>query len=160
MDEDRAVEVHLLQFPVPLWARAREHNDGMQREFALMGMGRPPESGERPVPIRLIELSRTLQVRYADATTEQEARLQEALERDDRVLDDLVYVLPPSVADASRQLGALLDEADEYCRRGDHLLTLATPGDLVAFRHWFLGEMAEQVDGRAPVPWPEYDLQG
>jgi hypothetical protein len=35
--------------------------------------------------------------------------------------------LPAGVGPAAQQLGDMLDEADEYCRRGDHLLTLAAP---------------------------------
>lgn len=157
-DGDRTVEVHLLQFPVELWGRAREHSDEMQREFALMSISSPglSASGERPVPVRLVELSRTLRSQYATATSTQQRQLEAALEAGQQELEDLVYVLPPAAADASRQLAALFDEADEHCRRGEHLLTLATPADLVVFRRWFLGEMARQIEGGAPTPWPAY----
>ena len=50
----------------------------------------------------------------------------------------------------------MLDEADRYCRQGRHLLTLATPDDLLAYRRWYLREIAEQLAGAAPVPWPVY----
>jgi hypothetical protein len=157
-DGDQTVEVHLLRLPVALWGRAREHSDEMQREFALMSMSASGASDgdERTVPVRLVELSRTLRSQYATATSAQEQQLEAALEAGTDELDDLVYVLPPAAADASRQLAALYDEADEHCRQGEHLLTLSTPDDLVAFRRWFLGEMAEQLGGRAPTPWPEY----
>ena len=50
------------------------------------------------------------------------------------------------------ELTGLLEEADDYCRRGE-LLTLATPPELVAFRNWYLGQVVEQIDGRPPTPW-------
>jgi len=50
----------------------------------------------------------------------------------------------------------MLDEADDYCRRGDHLLTLATPAEELRFRRWFVGEFVEQLGGAAPTPWPAY----
>ncbi len=62
--------------------------------------------------------------------------------------------MPPQIADAVRHLGAVFDEADAYCREGEHLLTLATPPDALAYRHWVLEEFIAQIeDGRAPVPW-------
>jgi hypothetical protein len=48
----------------------------------------------------------------------------------------------------------MLDEADEFCRQGKHLLTLATPPDLRRYRQWFLGEFVAQIGGRPPTPWP------
>ena len=37
MDEvPQLIEVHVLSLPVPIWERAREHGDGMMREFALI----------------------------------------------------------------------------------------------------------------------------
>jgi hypothetical protein len=50
----------------------------------------------------------------------------------------------------------MLDEADEYCRRGEHLLTLETPPELVRFRRWYLQEFVNQIAGAAPEPWPDY----
>ena len=48
----------------------------------------------------------------------------------------------------------MLDEADESCTRGDHLLTLATPEEL-RFRCWFIGEFVAQINGAPPTPWPD-----
>jgi uncharacterized protein YfaT (DUF1175 family) len=48
----------------------------------------------------------------------------------------------------------MLDEADEYCRAGHHLLTLATPEELRVFRSWYLGQVAAQLSGAPAEPWP------
>ena len=50
-------------------------------------------------------------------------------------------------------LGAIFDEADDYCRAGEHLLSLATPPEALAFRKWFINEFVAQIGGSAPVPW-------
>jgi len=71
------------------------------------------------------------------------------------------YQLPATVVDAVRALDAILDEADEYCLAGKHLLTLATPPDLVTFRRWYLDGGDTACDrfagfggGRSgPAPW-------
>ena len=50
----------------------------------------------------------------------------------------------------------MLDEADDYCRAGRHLLNLATPDELRAFRSWYLGQVRDQLAGGPPEPWPEH----
>ena len=69
---------------------------------------------------------------------------------------DLTYRIPPSAAGAAKDMADVLAEADDYCRAGKHLLTLATPPELVAYRTWFLDQFVDQIGGRSPVSWPEY----
>jgi hypothetical protein len=147
------LRVHLRQFPVELWMRATEHSDALQREFTLMSS---PTADDTHVPRRLLDLVAALRAQYSTATTTQQALLFEAAGAGTTVLDEVVYEVPPEAAQAAQALAAMYDEADEYCRQGTHLLTLATPDELVAFRRWFLGEFAAQVAGGAPTPWPEY----
>ena len=79
--------------------------------------------------------------------------MEAALERGEIAID-LTYRVPPVAAGAVQALDEMLDEADEYCRRGDHLLTLAAPPESVRFRKWFLGGFTDQFGGAAPTPWP------
>ena len=72
------------------------------------------------------------------------------------VLDHLDYVLPVAAAQACDELLRMFDEADRYCREGEHLLTLATSDELRAFRDWYLGEIVGQLSGAPPEPWPDY----
>lgn len=65
---------------------------------------------------------------------------------------DLTLLVPAAARGAAVELMGLLEEADDYCRRGE-LLTLATSPELVAFRNWYLGQVVEQIDGRPPTPW-------
>jgi hypothetical protein len=154
--QDAVVDVHLLQFPVQLWGRAREHSDALQREFALMSMSSSGASagGDRPVPVRLVELMNRLRAQYSTTTAAPEALLEASLEQGREVVDDLVYTVPVAAGEASAQVRATFDEADEFCRQGKHLLTLETPDELVAFRHWYLDEFIRQLAGEVPRPWP------
>ncbi len=156
------VTVRLLELPVPVFARAQQHGDELMREFALLADRAHPQDGEsrpamsRPVPARLLQLVESLGATYGGFTAEQEARLADAVEHGVDVIDEISYRVPASLAPGAELLSGLLDEADEYCRDGQHLLTLATPPTLVRFRRWFLGEFGRQTAGEAPTPWPRY----
>lgn len=63
---------------------------------------------------------------------------------------DLCFRVPELAAVAARRFGSIWAEVDAYCQSGDHLMTLATPPELVAFREWFQGEFNKQ----RPVPSP------
>ena len=143
-------EVHLLEVPVPVWERSQEQSEALQREFALLA------SDASDVPARLLELVAAVQAQYAGVSTEQEEALQVAADRGIAVLPDLVYRVPSDVGPVAQALGAIFDEADEHCRRGEHLLTLAPDEELVRFRWWFLDQFTDQLAGRPAVPWPQY----
>jgi hypothetical protein len=152
---DDLVEVHLRQLPVRLWARSQEQHDALMREFALMSV--PSEAGERErhVPTRLTELMDTLSADFEGVSTDQEQELFAASAAGTETLDQ-VYRVPAAAAAASKALGQMLDEADEYCRQGQHLLTLASDDELVRFRWWYLDQFIDQTAGKPPVAWPDY----
>lgn len=146
------VEVHLLALPVPLAGRARQHFEGLRREFVLLAA---QSDDEQHVPARLMQLVETLTAQYAGANTDADDRLEDAIDAGTPVLADHVLQLPPAAGPAVEALAALLDEADEFCRQGQHLLMLATPPDCVAYRRWYLGEVVGQLAGRPAVAWPD-----
>jgi hypothetical protein len=149
------VDIHVLRLPVAVWAQAQEHSDALMREFALIASD--AASGPEPshVPARLLQLVEMLNAGYAGFTGEQEAQLHAAVEAEEAEID-LHYRVPRSVGPAAQQLGGLLDEADDYCRAGQHLLTLTTPPEQVRFRRWFLDQFTDQAAGLPPVAWPDY----
>ena len=153
---DELVEVRLLQVPVPLWARTQQLTDELLREFALAAAQADDEQAHH-LPGRLTALIDRLTARFDGVSTAQEEQLFAAAAAGQEVLDELVFLVPPAAAPASRELGDLLEEADAYCRDGQHLLTLAAPEDVVRFRRWYLWSFLQQVDGAAPVAWPDYD---
>lgn len=152
---DELVEVAVLRLPVPVWLRAQEQSDALLREFALIATDTRDAPEAHHVPRRLMQLVQELDSTYAGFTGPQEAQLADAAAQGLPELD-LHYNVPREVAPAARRLGELLDEADRYCQEGQHLLTLAASEELVRFRWWFLDQFTEQVEGRPPVPWPDY----
>jgi hypothetical protein len=126
------------------------------REFALMSVPTDESERERHLPTRLAELIDTLTADFEGVATEQEQQLFDAAAAYVEVIDELVYTLPRAAVAASQALGAMLDEADEYCRQGKHLLTLAPDEELVRFRRWYLDQFIDQADGKPPVAWPDY----
>ncbi|HYY11465.1 MAG TPA: hypothetical protein VE781_11035 [Kineosporiaceae bacterium] len=151
-EQSGLVAVHLLGVPVELQARAAEHTQDLQREFVLIADGLQHTEGPSALPRRLLDLIEALQRRYGGFTVEQEDQLDAALQAGVPTLD-LTFHVPADVAEAAVGLDALLDEADDYCREGRHLLTLATPPDLVAFRRWYLQQFVDQIEGRPPTRW-------
>jgi hypothetical protein len=151
------VEVRVLELPVPLWAKSQEHFQDLMREFALIA----GNSGAslHPVPARLLELVETLTAEYAGVSEAQEAELAAAAEAGTASLD-LVFWAPPQAGPAAEDLGRVLEEADEFCRAGEHLLTLATPPDCVAYRQWYIAQFVDQLAGGDPVPWSQWSGTG
>ncbi|MGH9265636.1 MAG: hypothetical protein ACRD1D_13190 [Acidimicrobiales bacterium] len=141
--------VEILGLPLDVYQRASEHNDELLREFALIR-----EDGSDHVPARLLALIEELHGRFGAFTEGPTSALQGALVRGDRDID-LHYEVPAEAADGAVRLGALLDEADAFCRSGD-LLTLATVPESLAFRRWFLDEFVSQIAGHPPRSWPAF----
>ena len=155
-DPDRLVDVELLQLPVPLWNRSQQLFDELMREFALAS-SQADDGDEHHVPSRLTRLIDDLTVRFSGGSTAQEEALHAAAAAGQPVIDRLVFTVPAAAAPASIELGEMLDAADQYCREGKHLLTLAAPDDVVRFRRWYLDAFVSQIDGAPAVPWPEYE---
>jgi hypothetical protein len=153
--DDGLVTIEVIGIPIALQARAQEHADELTRELTLIGAQLREEGNIRDLPALLVSLIEQLNARYSRFTTEQEQLLADATDRGDETID-LTYQLPASAAAHSQELGDLLDQADVYCRTGRHLLTLATPDDLVAFRRWYLSQFIDQVAGQPPVRWDTY----
>ncbi len=147
------VTVRLVELPLDVYQRSSEHSDELLREFALIR-----GDDNEHVPARLLAVIEDLRARFAGFTDGQTTAIQEALGRGDTHID-LVYEVPAEASEAAVRLGALLDEADDFCRSGD-LLTLATRSEGVAFRRWFLEEFVRQVDGHAPRSWSVFLKEG
>lgn len=149
---DGLVEVHLLGLPVAVHQLATEHSDELRREFTLLSV-QQADVATPDVPARLLDLIDRLGQEFSGFTKTTTVQLEEAID-EGREHVDLVFRVPPQVKDAVQQLGAMLDEADAYCRSGGSLLTLATPAEAVAYRRWYLDQFIQQADGAAPTPWP------
>jgi anti-anti-sigma factor len=151
---DQLLSVVLLGVPVALHHQVAEHQQALQREFDILRASGDPDG----VPARLGILIDELEQRYGGTNPRSWGELDDAHRRGvDRI--DLVYEVPADAADAAQRLSDLLDDTDEFCRSGEHLVTVSTPSEARAYRRWFLGEFVRQLDGDEPRPWDEHPEQ-
>ena len=148
-------EVRLLAVPVQLRARSKQHGEELVREMTLISQ-QSDEGEADTLPRRLVEVAREVRTSYGSFTAKADEQFEAALARGDEVVDEITYAVPQSVRAFVQHLVHILEEADAYCRSGQHLLTLATPPDVAAYRRWTLGEFDRQLAGAAATPWPEF----
>lgn len=148
--------VVLRQYPVGVGVAAKQHNDELVREFTIIAGGRAEGSSTPELPERLVSIMDTIRRQYGAGLEDRDARLFAAADAGIEHID-IEMRLPVAAADAARALGALLDEVDEFCRNGQHLLTMATPAPLLRFRRWYFDEVIAQLAGAEPTPWPEHE---
>ena len=150
-DDDGLITVQLVGLPIAMHVRTSEHSDELMREFTyIRAQSHDPDASS--VPTKLLALVDELQGQYAGFTAGSQAELDEAMASGQETID-LEYTVPVDVGAACVHLNELLDAADEYCRQGEVLLTLASPEDEAAYRRWFLEEFVRQAAGEAPRPW-------
>jgi hypothetical protein len=147
------VTVRFPRLPVRVHARTSEHSDELMREFTYI-RAQSVDPDAATVPAKLLDLVDELSGRYSGFTAGSQAELDEAMASGKETID-LEYTVPADVGPACIHLNELLDAADDYCREGDVLLTLATPDDLVAYRRWFLEEFVRQTAGEEPRLWSD-----
>lgn len=147
------VPVVLLELPVATWSRADDETKDLMREFALIVLNR--ERDKIDVPSQLLELIEELQANYGTIGEAQALILERARAEDQTTIERLDYLMPASVQGAVQRLATMLDDADDYCRQGELLLSLASTAPAKAFRDWFFDEIYRQVAGGEPIPWPE-----
>lgn len=150
--DDEVVRVSLLDIPVPIWERADDEGKDLMREFTLIVL-----NGDRnaDAPSQLLDLIEELERDYGTIGRAQAERFERARSEEEPVIDCLDYDLPRRSARDIVRLADALDAADEYCREGEHLLSLAASPATKAFRDWFLGELVTQLNGGEPTPWPQ-----
>ncbi len=147
------VTIRLIGVPLDIQVRSSEHQDGLRREFRmLVEEGRADSSS---VPGRLVALAAELDRRFQAFGAAGRAEMEAATARGDASVD-LTLEVPRAVGPAARDFGRMLEEADEYCSAGEHLLTLCTPPDVRVYLNWAIDELVNQADGALPIPWPSY----
>ena len=147
--DDATRAVRLIDLPVQLWDRARQHADAMVREFAFL----TDDSGEvGKLAQQLMDVAQASETQYAHLNPEAEDLVEAALKRgDDHITVDVT--VPVAFKQHILDAAPVLIQVDEYCRKGA-LLTLATPDDLRGYWLWYLAEFVRQIDGNPPMPWP------
>ncbi|SNQ49306.1 Serine phosphatase RsbU, regulator of sigma subunit [Frankia canadensis] len=144
--------VRLGDVPTDLLLAAKNHVDGLVREFALVAAG-AAAGVATAVPERLAELLTTVTSKF---TGPRQAIKRQALAAAaaGRPRTPLELVLPASAATDAEQYLAALEEIETYARAA-RLLTVESPPQHVAFRRWYIGALIEQLRaaerGEGPV---------
>ena len=147
------VTVCLIDLPLAVEHRSTEHYAELFREFALIAERQPELRVEAPG--RLLALVDELNSEFSGFTGAQQAELTAARARGETTTG-LEYRVPEAVGAAAARLDELLDAADEFCRSGDALLTLAGTPDVVRYRRWFCAQFVEQCAGGPPTAWGDW----
>ena len=150
------VEVRLLRLPLEVRARSTSLGADLLRDMTLIAGGQASGSAGGAVPRRLLEVADEVQTVYRPMVESTNEEIEAATDRGEEVLAEVVYRLPPSAADFMQRIESVLEEVEAYCTAGKHLLMLAAPPDVAAYRSWTMSEIRRQIAGHPPTPWPEY----
>jgi hypothetical protein len=149
-------EVRLLEVPLVLRERSRQHGADLLREMELISLGHAAGTSQHELPHRLVELAQELERVYGPYVAANTDEMDAALDRGEETLAELTYHLPTRSVSFMDHVEAVLREVDEYCRAGEELLTLAPSADVSAYREWVSGEVRRQYAGEPPTPWPVF----
>ena len=149
------VEVRLLGLPVSLRERSTEHSEELMREMTLISQQLADGDGD-DLPTRLVQLVADVRSNFSVFTASADAQIEAAAEAGIEVIDEITYHVPAATGPYCEHLLAIIEETDEFCRQGRHLLTLETPTDVYAYQRWILGEFVRQTRGEPAMPWPEF----
>lgn len=141
----------LPDFPLRLWARQQEHIQALLREFSLLLIGERSGEMRNAAPGRLLELAESFTATYGPQLTAVTEERQRALDQGlDRI--DSHVPLVEGLPDLLNEVDSALSSADEFCR-GDELLILPRPLELVRLADWTRQELTAQYGGADPTPW-------
>lgn len=139
---DSVVDVILLDVPVPLWAKSREHLEKARADLAAA----------EGAPARLEALLEKLREDYPVVVETADAEVRSAAVRRAESVD-VAYPVPRRArADIESFHNAVID-LDTYARKAGRK-DLALPADSKNFWRWYLSEILKQLDGGFPTPWP------
>lgn len=134
-----ARRVVLIGMPLSLWLAAREHHNGLMREFSLHQQAVQSRKGH--IPERLVAADRARSVVLAAVRASPvEPRL------------DLALDVRPEQATWFEALRDVLDEAERMASAGE---LLAPPGPQLVLdvRRWACGQVLDQLGGAPPTAW-------
>lgn len=140
--------VRLVDLPLKLFTHYRERFFDLHREMTLIALD---SRHGADLAKRLLTAAEPVQAFHLDASGIQD-QVQSALDRGlDRV--DVAVAVPRDLSATFVELRVLLEKANEFCAE-ERLLTLAAGPQEQSLRSWYLGELADQLHGARPRPWP------
>ena len=146
---DGAEVLRLLDYPVPLGVRMREHREAVLRELQILGLGR--RFGDVRTAAVAEGIREILDLLYGHLTPAEARTLQALAAGRDRV--DLAYPRRPGHLELIERWRRCMADLAGLSARAD-LASLATPEDVDALERWIAEELTRQLLGEPPRPWP------
>ena len=143
-------EAVLRDYPLRLWARQQEHSADLLREFALLLIGE--QTSDLHAPAQLVELAHMFSLRFGPLLDDLNATRQAALDAGQDRMDSVVPLIG-GLEELLAPVRKVLDDVDDFCRRGQLLALERTP-EQVALYAWTERELLAQLAGAEPTPWP------
>ena len=136
--------------PTQLSVRQDEHLDELVRELQLLAINRDNVRSRRLAAELQELLGAPAHARHLGRRTAHDAAAA-GLE-----VVDVEMFLPHEVADLTRRLEAVVQDADRLCEE-EELLTIASPPEVRQLRAWMTDEVEAQLRRRTePVSWAEW----
>ncbi len=142
----------LHDYPLRLWAEQQEHTQELLREFTLLIFGQQSSSRTAEAPAQLVELAEMFASRFGPLLDRLNADRQAAYDAGQDRMDSVVPLVA-GTAELMDRVRVVLAAVDDYCRQGT-LLALARTPQMVALFDWTDLELATQLAGGDPTPWP------
>ncbi|MEO6203930.1 MAG: hypothetical protein ABIO67_00880 [Mycobacteriales bacterium] len=142
----------LRDYPLRLWSEQQEHTRELLREFTLLIFGQQSPAPSAEAPAQLVELAAMFASRFGPLLDQLTGDRQAAYDAGKDRMDSIV----PLVAGTSELMDrakVVLAAVDDFCRQGT-LLALARTPQMVALFDWTDHELATQLAGGDPTPWP------
>jgi PAS domain S-box-containing protein len=133
--------------PVRLWQAARQHHDALLRELLLFSSQRASRGIDLTLGSRTKETVSRVVDQMADRLGPARMRSWEPVSADVEVL------VPRDAGPAYVALRDMLNLGERLAGSGE-LLTRPGLPEIVAVRDWVYDEVAAQLAGREPEPWP------
>jgi len=140
-----------MRVPVDLYQALQEQNDAVQREVDLLLIG-GDDGLNSPVPPELLRLCQQLRTRFGRSTSAYRANVAAAA-RQRQATVDLEAHMPAGSTEAARAYVELFERIEAFARDG-HLLVQPSTPEVAGIRRWFAEEMAAQLNGAVPTPFP------
>ncbi len=140
------ITIVLTNFPVLLYAEMRRHQYELRRELGLLLFEHPHRFPIARAAIAAIDEAGT-QRRAGSGFNQIESAAGEGVET-----IDLTYAVRPSTPRALVRLREALDACYASLTE-EMLLTVRPAAEVRDFQDWFFGQVIDQADGAAPIPW-------
>ncbi|WP_345711874.1 ATP-binding protein, partial [Kineococcus glutinatus] len=151
-ESEATTHLQLLNYPVRLGVRMREHRETVLRELQLLSLNHKIDDVDTAAAAE--DIRQILDTLYGHLTSAEARNLQALAAGLDHV--DLSYARRPDHQQLIDRWRRCMSALEQVSARGD-LSHLATPVDIQVLEQWIADELSRQLAGARPLPWRSVD---